>query len=29
MRLLTYLRHVDLAVPDYAKQLDFYAGVWD
>ncbi|CAM5680501.1 hypothetical protein SGLAM104S_06223 [Streptomyces glaucescens] len=28
MRLLTHLRHVDLAVPDYAKQLDFYAGVW-
>ncbi len=27
-RLLTHLRHVDLAVPDYAKQLDFYAGVW-
>jgi catechol 2,3-dioxygenase-like lactoylglutathione lyase family enzyme len=28
MRLLTHLRHVDLAVPDYDKQLDFYAGVW-
>lgn len=27
-RLLTHLRHVDLAVPDYDKQLDFYAGVW-
>ena len=27
-RLLTHLRHVDLAVPDYAKQLDFYSGVW-
>ncbi|MEV0908009.1 VOC family protein [Streptomyces hokutonensis] len=27
-RLLTHLRHVDLAVPDFAKQLDFYAGVW-
>lgn len=27
-RLLTHLRHVDLAVPDHAKQLDFYAGVW-
>ncbi|MEV6776925.1 VOC family protein [Streptomyces syringium] len=27
-RLLTHLRHVDLAVPDYAKQLGFYAGVW-
>jgi len=28
MRLLTHLRHVDLAVPDYDKQLDFYSGVW-
>jgi len=27
-RLLTRLRHVDLAVPAYDKQLDFYAGVW-
>lgn len=27
-RLLTHLRHVDLAVPDYDKQLDFYAGTW-
>jgi len=27
-RLLTHLRHVDLAVPDLARQLDFYAGVW-
>lgn len=27
-RLLTHLRHVDLAVPDYEKQLDFYGGVW-
>ena len=27
-RLITHLRHVDLAVPDFAKQLDFYAGVW-
>ena len=27
-RLLTHLRHVDLAVPDYDKQLEFYAGVW-
>lgn len=27
-RLLTHLRHVDLAVPDYDKQLAFYAGVW-
>ena len=23
-RLLTHLRHVDLAVPDYAKQVEFY-----
>src|SRR5689334_4944975 len=28
MRLITHLRHVDLAVPDYAKQLDFYTGTW-
>ncbi|MFF0001475.1 VOC family protein [Streptomyces avermitilis] len=28
MRLLTHLRHVDLAVPDYDKQLEFYSGVW-
>ena len=27
-RLLTHLRHVDLAVPDYDKQLEFYSGVW-
>ena len=27
-RLLTHLRHVDLAVPDYEKQLDFYSGTW-
>jgi catechol 2,3-dioxygenase-like lactoylglutathione lyase family enzyme len=27
-RLLTHLRHVDLAVPDLARQRDFYAGVW-
>ncbi len=27
-RYLTHLRHVDLAVPDYEKQLDFYSGVW-
>src|SRR5581483_2043613 len=27
-RFLTHLRHVDLAVPDYDKQLDFYSGVW-
>ena len=23
-RLITHLRHVDLAVPDYQSQLDFY-----
>ena len=23
-RLITHLRHVDLAVPDYDKQLAFY-----
>jgi catechol 2,3-dioxygenase-like lactoylglutathione lyase family enzyme len=27
-RLVTHLRHVDLAVPDYDRQLDFYAGIW-
>ncbi|MCQ8830069.1 VOC family protein [Streptomyces samsunensis] len=27
-RLLTHLRHVDLAVPDYEAQLDFYRGLW-
>jgi catechol 2,3-dioxygenase-like lactoylglutathione lyase family enzyme len=26
--LITHLRHVDLAVPDYDKQLAFYTGVW-
>jgi catechol 2,3-dioxygenase-like lactoylglutathione lyase family enzyme len=26
--LITHLRHVDLAVPDYAKQLAFYEGTW-
>jgi catechol 2,3-dioxygenase-like lactoylglutathione lyase family enzyme len=25
---ITHLRHVDLAVPDYDKQLAFYTGVW-
>jgi len=25
---LTHLRHVDLAVPEFGKQLDFYAGIW-
>ncbi|HTJ38819.1 MAG TPA: VOC family protein [Dactylosporangium sp.] len=27
-RLITHLRHVDLAVPDYDKQLAFYTGTW-
>jgi catechol 2,3-dioxygenase-like lactoylglutathione lyase family enzyme len=27
-RLLTHLRHVDLAVPDFGRQLEFYAGIW-
>jgi catechol 2,3-dioxygenase-like lactoylglutathione lyase family enzyme len=27
-RLITHLRHIDLAVPDLARQLDFYAGTW-
>src|SRR3954453_3674581 len=27
-RLITHLRHVDLAGPDFAKQLDFYSGTW-
>ncbi|MEU8820580.1 VOC family protein [Actinoplanes sp. NPDC048796] len=27
-RLITHLRHVDLAVPDYDKQLDFYTTLW-
>src|SRR5690242_3374810 len=27
-RLITHLRHVDLAVPDHGKQLDFFTGVW-
>jgi catechol 2,3-dioxygenase-like lactoylglutathione lyase family enzyme len=27
-RLITHLRHVDLAVPDFAKYLDFYENVW-
>ena len=26
--LITHLRHVDLAVPDFAKQLDFYTNAW-
>ncbi len=28
MRLITHLRHVDLAVPDYHRQREFYSGVW-
>jgi hypothetical protein len=28
-RLITNLRHVDLAVPDRGKQLDFFTGVWE
>ena len=27
-RLITHLRHVDLAVPDYGRQLDFLTGIW-
>lgn len=27
-RLITHLRHVDLAVPDYDKQLQFYTETW-
>jgi catechol 2,3-dioxygenase-like lactoylglutathione lyase family enzyme len=27
-RLITHLRHVDLAVPDYDEQLDFYTTLW-
>jgi catechol 2,3-dioxygenase-like lactoylglutathione lyase family enzyme len=27
-RLITHLRHVDMAVPDFDKQLDFYRCVW-
>lgn len=26
--LITHLRHVDLAIPDYDRQLDFYTTVW-
>jgi catechol 2,3-dioxygenase-like lactoylglutathione lyase family enzyme len=28
MRLITHLRHVDLAVPDFDRQLAFYTGAW-
>ena len=27
-RLITHLRHLDLAVPDYGTQLDFFTGTW-
>jgi catechol 2,3-dioxygenase-like lactoylglutathione lyase family enzyme len=27
-RLITHLRHVDLAVPDHARQRDFFSGIW-
>ena len=27
-RLITHLRHVDLAVPDHARQLDFFTSTW-
>src|SRR3954469_8284146 len=27
-RLITHLRHVDLTVPDHARQLDFYTNTW-
>ncbi|WP_433799194.1 VOC family protein [Actinomycetospora sp. CA-084318] len=27
-RLITHLRHVDLAVPDYERQLEFYRDLW-
>jgi len=27
-RLITHLRHVDLAVPDHRAQLEFYTGTW-
>jgi catechol 2,3-dioxygenase-like lactoylglutathione lyase family enzyme len=27
-RLITHLRHVDLAVPEYGRQRDFLTGVW-
>jgi catechol 2,3-dioxygenase-like lactoylglutathione lyase family enzyme len=26
--LITHLRHVDIAIPDYGRQLEFYTGVW-
>jgi catechol 2,3-dioxygenase-like lactoylglutathione lyase family enzyme len=27
-RVITHLRHIDLAVPDYGRQLDFYTNTW-
>lgn len=27
-RLITHLRHVDLAVPDHDRQLDVYTTTW-
>ncbi|MFC7340148.1 VOC family protein [Saccharopolyspora griseoalba] len=27
-RLITHLRHLDIAVPDYAKQREFYTNLW-
>ena len=27
-RLITHLRHVDLAVPDYDTEFGFYTGLW-
>ena len=27
-RLITHLRHIDLAVPDHEKQVDFYTNTW-
>jgi catechol 2,3-dioxygenase-like lactoylglutathione lyase family enzyme len=27
-RLITHLRHLDLAVPDYSAQFDFFTGTW-
>src|ERR1700722_8390891 len=27
-RLITHLRHIALAVPDFGKQLDFFTGTW-
>ena len=27
-RLITHVRHVDLAVPDYEKEREFYTNTW-